>query len=92
MPPLEAMSCGSPVITGNNSSLPEVVGDAGIMIDCMDIDAHVKAYEKYYFDEDFRKEMSAKALNHARQFSWEKTYKIIKNNIKDTINEVNYED
>lgn len=92
IPPLEAMTCGCPVITSNNSSLPEVVGDAGIMIDCMDIDAHVKAYEKYYFDEDFRKEMSAKALNHARQFSWEKTYKIIKNNIEDTINEVNYED
>lgn len=92
MPPLEAMSCGSPVITGNNSSLPEVVGNAGLMIDSNSKQDHITAYEKYYFDEDFRKEMSAKALNHARQFSWEKTYKIIKNNIKDTINEVNYED
>lgn len=50
LPPLEAMACGCPVITSNNSSLPEVVGDAGVMIDWDSDEQHIKAYEKYYFD------------------------------------------
>lgn len=73
LPPLEAMQCGCPVIVSNNSSLPEVVGDAGIMID-WDSDAqHVAAYEKYYFDEKLRKENAQKGLERAKMFSWEKT-------------------
>ena len=72
LPPLEAMSCGTPVITSNNSSLPEVVGDAGIMIDYDDDTAHIKAYESYYYDENLRKENSAKGLERAGFFSWEK--------------------
>ena len=50
LPPLEAMSCGTPVITSNNSSLPEVVGQAAIMIDYDDDEAHIKAYESYYYN------------------------------------------
>ena len=46
LPPLEAMQCGCPVITSNSSSLPEVVGDAGIMIDWDSDEQHVAAYEK----------------------------------------------
>ncbi|WP_455145982.1 glycosyltransferase family 4 protein [Brachyspira pilosicoli] len=73
LPPLEAMSLGCPVITSNNSSLPEVVGDAGIMIDWNSDEQHIEAYEKYYFDEEYRKEMSKKALEHSKIFSWEKS-------------------
>ena len=72
LPPLEAMSCGTPVITSNNSSLPEVVGDAGIMIDYDDDEAHIKAYESYYYDENLRQENSKKGLERAKLFSWEK--------------------
>lgn len=72
LPPLEAMSCGCPVITSNNSSLPEVVGDAGIMIDWDSDEQHIQAYEKYYYDESFRKEMAQKGLERSKQFSWEK--------------------
>ena len=72
LPPLEAMSCGTPVITSNNSSLPEVVGDAGIMIDYDDDEAHIKAYESYYYNENLRKENSKKGLERAKLFSWEK--------------------
>nr|WP_321432714.1 glycosyltransferase family 1 protein [uncultured Campylobacter sp.] len=72
LPPLEAMSCGTPVITSNNSSLPEVVGDAGIMIDYDDDTAHIKAYESYYYNENLRKENSKKGLERAGLFSWEK--------------------
>ena len=77
MPPLEAMKCGCPVITSNNSSLPEVVGDAGIMIDWDSDEQHIAAYEKYYMDEKYRKEMSKKGLERAKMFSWEKTVDII---------------
>lgn len=73
LPPLEAMQCGCPVITSNNSSLPEVVGDAGLMIDWDSDEQHVEAYEKYYFNEEFRKEKSQKGLERARMFSWGKT-------------------
>ena len=82
LPPLEAMQCGCPVITSNNSSLPEVVGDAGIMIDWDSDEQHIEAYESYYFDEKIRKENSYKGLERAKSFSWEKTVDIIVNVIK----------
>ena len=72
VPPLEAMSCGCPVIVSNNSSLPEVVGDTGLSIDYKSDDEHIKAYEKYYFDSELRKENSMKGLKRANDFSWEK--------------------
>ena len=72
LPPLEAMSCGTPVITSNNSSLPEVVGQAGIRRDYDDDEAHVKAYESYYYNENLRQENSKKGLERAKLFSWEK--------------------
>lgn len=68
LPPLEAMSCGCPVITSNNSSLPEVVGDAGIMIDWDSDEQHIEAYEKYYFNEAIREEYRQKGLNRAKLF------------------------
>jgi glycosyltransferase involved in cell wall biosynthesis len=67
------MLCGCPVITSNNSSLPEVVGDAGIMIDWDSDEQHVEAYEKYYFNEKMRKEYGAKGLERSKLFSWKKT-------------------
>ena len=56
LPPLEAMSCGCPVIASNAASLPEVVGEAGIQIDWDSDEQHIEAYEKYYYDENLRKE------------------------------------
>lgn len=73
LPPLEAMQCGCPVITSNNSSLPEVVGDAGLMIDWESDKQHVDAYEKYYFDDEIRKENGKKGLERAYAFSWHKS-------------------
>lgn len=72
LPPLEAMSCGCPVITSNNSSLPEVVGDAGIMIDWNSDEQHIQAYEKYYFENELRMKNRQKGLERAKQFSWKK--------------------
>lgn len=77
LPPLEAMACRCPVITSNNSSLPEVVGDAGIMIDWDSDEQHIKAYEKYYFDKDFREMMAKKGFERSKKFSWKKTTDIM---------------
>ena len=73
LPPLEAMKCGCPVITSNNSSLPEVVGNAGQMIDWDNDEQHIAAYEKYYFDENCRKKAINMVLDHSKQFFWKKT-------------------
>jgi len=72
MPPLEAMQAGTPVITSNNSSLPEVVGDAAISLTYNDEDAVIKAFEDFYFNEDMRKDYIARGLERAKMFSWEK--------------------
>jgi glycosyltransferase involved in cell wall biosynthesis len=77
MPPLEAMQAGVPVITSNNSSLPEVVGDAAITIDYDSEEQCIKAFEDLYFNEDLRKSCIQKGLERAKLFSWEKTAKII---------------
>jgi glycosyltransferase involved in cell wall biosynthesis len=71
-PPLEAMACGTPVITGNRSSLPEVVGDAGIMVDPYEPEAFALAMWNVLFSESLRKEMSEAGLRQAAKFSWEK--------------------
>ncbi|MFI3300887.1 MAG: glycosyltransferase family 1 protein [Candidatus Gastranaerophilales bacterium] len=72
LPLLEAMSCGCPVITSNNSSIPEVVDNAGIMIDFDSDEQHIAAYEKYYFDNEFRNIMTQKGYEHSKTFSWKK--------------------
>jgi len=78
MPPLEAMACGLPVITSNNSSLPEVVGDAGIMVNANDIRELTKSIEKVLNSPELQKEMIKKGLKQASKFSWEKSAKKLK--------------
>ena len=73
LPPLEAMACACPVITSNTSSLPEVVGDAGIMIDPNDVDSLTESMLKILTDNQLREEMSRKSLERAKMFSWKKT-------------------
>ncbi|MDR1528015.1 MAG: glycosyltransferase family 4 protein [Puniceicoccales bacterium] len=71
LPPLEAMQCGCPVITSNTTSLPEVVGDAGILVDPTNDEALLTAYKKVYYDEKLRQELSQRGLKRAKNFSWE---------------------
>ncbi len=75
LPPLEAMACGCPVITSNVTSLPEVVGDAGILIDPFDIDSLTKAMYKVLINEDIKRNMIKKGLERAKMFNWERTAK-----------------
>ncbi len=72
LPPLEAMACGTPVIASNASSLPEVVGDAGILVEPRDPAALARAVESVLGSDTLRQEMRAKGLKQARRFSWER--------------------
>jgi glycosyltransferase involved in cell wall biosynthesis len=72
LPPLEAMACGVPVIASDTSSLPEVVGDAGVLVDPKDTDALADALAALLNDDERRAELSARGLARARAFSWEK--------------------
>lgn len=73
LPPLEAMSCGAPVISSNISSIPEVVEDAGILIDPYDTSNIIDALGKVLSSESLRQELSIKGLEKSAQFSWAKT-------------------
>lgn len=73
LPVLEAMACGTPVVTSNRSSLPEVAGDAAILIDPYDVDALTIAMQRILSDPDLAYEMATKGMIRAREFSWERT-------------------
>jgi len=73
LPPLEAMACGCPVVTSNNSSLPEVVGEAGIMVDPHNTDSLTQAMRQVLTDSELRDNMIRKGLEQSKRFSWEKT-------------------
>jgi glycosyltransferase involved in cell wall biosynthesis len=70
--PLEAMQCGTPVITSNTSSLPEVVGGAAMMVDPEDDDALCAAMLAVCRDEALRERMRSAGLAQAARFSWER--------------------
>lgn len=70
MPPLEAMACGTPVLVTNNSSLPEVVGEAGIYVSADDIKDIAEGLNKLYFDRNDCKRLSDIGIKRAEQFSW----------------------
>jgi glycosyltransferase involved in cell wall biosynthesis len=71
LPPLEAMACGTPVVTANVSSLPEVVGEAGLAVDPTDVDAITSALERALDDDNLRAGLRERGLARARLFTWE---------------------
>ena len=73
LPPLEVMVHGMPVVASNRSSIPEVVGDAGILVDPEDTDAIANAVLHLLHDQAFRRQLSEKAWQRAREFSWRTT-------------------
>ncbi|MES2464577.1 MAG: glycosyltransferase family 1 protein [Armatimonadota bacterium] len=70
-PPLEAMACGTPVVTSNVASLPEVVGDAGITVSPLDHGALIDAVRSILTNDELRHALREKALIRARRFTWE---------------------
>jgi len=75
-PPLEAMTCGLPIICSDSSSMKEVVGDAGVLIEPGDINGFSNNIVDFCRDKDLRKKLSASSIKRARDFSWEKAAKM----------------
>jgi glycosyltransferase involved in cell wall biosynthesis len=71
LPPLEAMASGTPVVTSNTSSLPEVVGDAGILVDPRNGDEIASAILKVLHDKGLQEEMRKRGLERAKRFTWQ---------------------
>lgn len=73
LPPLEAMHCGCPVVVSDRASLPEIVGDAGLLLPPDDIPAWVEALAGVLSDSEQRGQMIARGYRQAEQFTWGQT-------------------
>ncbi|MDQ3069278.1 MAG: glycosyltransferase family 4 protein [Acidobacteriota bacterium] len=78
LPPLEAMASGTPVVTSNVSSLPEVVGDAALLVDPRDAEAIADAVQRILTDDGLRRSLVQKGLGRAHEFSWERSVRRIR--------------
>jgi glycosyltransferase involved in cell wall biosynthesis len=77
LPPLEAMASGTPVVTSNRSSLPEVVGDAAVLVDPYSAASIAEGIQRVLSDADLRRALSERGLARAREFSWESSIRRI---------------
>jgi len=73
LPPLEAMACGAPVVTSNVSSLPEVVGDAAVLVSPENVFDIVRGIREVLLDEPLRKTLIQRGREQASRFSWSRT-------------------
>lgn len=77
LPPLEAMASGTPVVTSNVSSLPEVAGDAAVLVDPYDPEAIADGIYRVLSNEALRRDLRSKGIVRAHQFSWESSVRRI---------------
>ena len=77
LPVVEALACGTPVVTSNTSSLPEVVGDAALMVDPLDVEELARVTATVLTDAGIRAWLSARGPQQAATFSWERTARIV---------------
>lgn len=75
LPPLEAMACCTPVVASNVASLPEVLGDAAILVDPKNVEEIAGNIESLICDKELRESLVKKGLNRVKQFSWEQVAK-----------------
>jgi glycosyltransferase involved in cell wall biosynthesis len=73
LPPLEAMACGTPVVVSDSTSLPEVVGDAGLVVAAGDADAWRRALENVLGDQDLAADLRRRGILRAAEFSWSRS-------------------
>lgn len=85
LPVLEAMQCGVPVITADNSSLPEVGGDAVAYVSGFDVEETSQMIQKVLTDKEFANSLIKKSLERAKLFSWDKTVEIMVKAIKSNL-------
>src|SRR5437870_5195040 len=76
LPILEAMKCGTPVVAGNRTSVPEVAGEAAVLFDPFDTNSLVDAFQRLLPDPEFRATLSAKGLQRASEFTWKTTARL----------------
>lgn len=86
IPLVEAMNCGVPVITSNVTSMPEVVENAGILVDPFSVEEITDAMIKIVNNNALRNQLSEKSITQAKKFSWEKTGNLLWESINKTIN------
>jgi glycosyltransferase involved in cell wall biosynthesis len=70
LPALEAMACGTPVITSNDAALLEVTSDAALHADARDVDAFAAAIARVKSDEELRAQLRSRGIDRAREFTW----------------------
>jgi len=73
IPPLEAMRCGTPTITGDRTCFPEIIGDGGLMVDPFDETAILEGILKIFSDSKLRTELQEKGIRRANLFDWKET-------------------
>lgn len=84
LPPLEAMASGTPILTGNRTALPEVVGDAGLMVNPFDIEAISDGLMQLSEDSSLREELKQKGLQRSSLFTWHNTALLTRKVIEET--------
>jgi glycosyltransferase involved in cell wall biosynthesis len=85
LPVLEAMACGTPVVTSNSSALPEVAGDAALLIDPASVEQIANAIERVMNDTSLRQQLRQKGLTQAARFSWNDTASKVREILRITI-------
>jgi glycosyltransferase involved in cell wall biosynthesis len=85
MPPLEAMACGTPVVTSNVASLPEAVGDAGLMLAPDDVGSWAAALKRVWTDAAYRAELADRGVRQAQRFTWYATSRQIAQTYRDLL-------
>ena len=82
---LEAMACGTPVITSATSALPEVVGDAALLVDPLDTGGIAAAMTRLFTDDALAEELRARGLSRAKLFSWETTGRAVQAAVREAV-------
>ena len=77
LPNLEAMACGTPVLTSNLTAIPEIVGDAALLVNPFQTSEITSGIENLYFDTELRSTLRSKGLLRAENYSWSNTIKRI---------------
>ncbi len=77
LPVVEAMACGTPVLTSNTSSMPEIAGEAALLVDPWSVDAIASGLETLLSDEGLRTELSMRGRTRAAEFSWERSASLL---------------
>ena len=85
LPALEAMAAGVPVVASNRGALPEVIGDAGLLVDPADIDALAAGIRRMLTDRSLAETAAARGLRRAREFTWERTAHAVRQAYEDAI-------